>query len=129
MARSLKVVVIINEQHKLLPDQERLLNHTFPEGWSRWDVPADGLTADAQASAASVLADHPVVVASPVPFLTARLAAIKAACAQRSLFLDTQVNLWVFHNDKRVAKEVPDSKGGVRVVHTVAPDGWQLLEV
>jgi hypothetical protein len=129
MARSLKVVVIINEQHKLLPDQERLLNHTFPEGWSRWDVPADGLTAAEQAEAAADLCEEPVIIASPVPFLTARLAAIKAARAQRSLFIDTQINIWVFHNDKRVAKEIPDGKGGVRVVHTVAPEGWQLLEV
>lgn len=120
--------VIINKSHRLLPDQEWLLNQTFSE-WVRWDVPEDGLTADAQASAASVLADHMVVVASPVPFLTARLAAIKAAMAQRSLFIDTQIDLWVFHNDKRVAKEVPDGKGGVRVIHTVAPEGWQLLEV
>lgn len=125
----MNTVVIINKAHKLLPDQERLLNQAFPTGWTRWDVPEEGLTAEAQAAAAAELCEHPVVVASPVPFLTARLAAIKAARAQRSLFIDTQINLWVFHNDRRVAKEVPDGKGGVRVIHTVAPEGWQLLEV
>lgn len=122
-------LVIINEQHKLLPDQHRLLNDAFPAGWARWDIPEKGLTAEAQAAAAAELCEHPVVIASPVPFLTARLAAIKAARAQRDLFLNTQINLWVFHNDKRVAKEIPDGKGGVRVIHTVSPDGWILAAV
>ena len=122
--------VVINQQHKLLPDQERLLNETFTAGWFRWDVPADGLTAEAQAAAASELSIWPVVIASPVPFLTARLAVIKAMRAQRGLFLDeeAQIALWVFHNDSRIAKEIPDGKGGVKVLHTVAPEGWQLLE-
>lgn len=124
----MKTIVILNQSHKLLPQQQELLNSTFQD-WEILPVPDKGWDFNRQCQLAAELCEHPLVFASPVPFLLARVVAIKAARAQRDLFLNTQINLWVFHNDKRVAKEIPDGKGGVRVIHTVSPDGWILAAV
>ena len=113
-----KTAVILNEQHSLLPAQTALLDAKFGAGgWKIFPVPATGWTRQEIETLAVELAEPAralaVVFASPIPLLIARLA------ARKDLVL-------VFHNDRRVAKEVPDGKGGVKVIHTVAPDGWEL---
>lgn len=125
----MKALVVFNQAHKLLPQQEELLNANFPRGWQILPVPEEGWDFERQCELAAELCEHPLVFASPVPFLLARVAAIKAARAQRDLFLTIKVDLWVFHNDSRVAREVPDGKGAVKVIHTVAPHGWILAKV
>ena len=111
----MKSLVVINASHTLFPEQVALLGE-----YERIDVPETGLDLASIQVLAQTLAkrwieeDSQIVVASPIPALF------------KALFsLDTGFH--VFHNDKRDAREVPDGKGGVRVIHAVSSTGWQLV--
>ena len=114
----MKILVILNEQHKLLPDQERLLNEDFEHvGWEIFPVPAEGWTLEQiKEEVLPDLFNRAVVFASPVPALLLFLASQRGG-----------ERVWLFHNDRRVAKEIPDGKGGKKLIHVVATDGWQLV--
>ena len=113
----MKVQVIINKAHTLMPDQVRVLDESFRQGWERYDVPETGWTlSQIREDVLPELETAVTVFASPVPALILLLAGSRAGHG-----------VYVFHNDKRLAKEVPDGKGGVRVIHTVATDGWELV--
>ena len=120
--------VFINETHTILPDQEATLDRRFGKG--NWDfifVPKEGWTWEQQLEEAShfVLTslrkikrdERPLVAVflSPVPALLCLLSRIEGS--------DRTVEVQVFHNDNREAKELP----GGRVVHVVAADGWILV--
>lgn len=112
-----KATLLINEQHSLMPDQEMVLQKTFPQGWNEFRVPSQGLTLTEMTAWVSNIEDPTnavVIMVSPIPAMFCLLA--KKGIEFRAL-----------HNDHRVAKEVPDGKGGVRLIHTVAPEGWQLV--
>lgn len=111
------VKVVINEQHTLLDVQSKLLNEAFGVGnWTLEKIPAEGLNKEAIVALADRFEDEEgdVVFASPIPLLLGR-------CCK------SLVDVWLFHNDKRIAKEVSDGRGGVKLIHVVAPDGWELL--
>jgi hypothetical protein len=113
----MRVQVIINKAHNLLPDQVRVLYGAFRQGWERYDVPESGWTlSQIREDVLPELEDCITVFASPVPALILLLACSRAG-----------YGVYVLHNDRRVAREVPDGKGGVRVIHSVAPDGWELV--
>ena len=110
---AMKTLIIINEQHTLLPDQQRVLDENLRRGWELFPVPAEGWTlAEMREDVLLEIGDRPVVFVSPIPALILMLAGSRAG-----------VNIAVMHNDRRVAKELP----GGRVVHTVAPEGWELV--
>lgn len=123
-----KALIFINKQHTILPDQERVLDLEYGKG--NWDfifVPKEGWTWEQQIEEAS----HFVKIAgesmkdrgekmtavflSPIPGLLSTLSKIEG----RYQSLEVRV----FHNDNRVAKELP----GGKIVHTVAPTGWILV--
>ena len=108
----LVVLVIINEQHSLLPDQETKLNEKFGEGsWEKLNVPANGWTCGEQeAKLGEIGKDDILVFASPLPLML-----LREAQEGRETF--------VFHNDLREKKELPDGK----VIFTVAKSGWEIL--
>ena len=109
----MKTLVVMNEQHSLLPDQERVLNENLRGGWELYPVPAEGWTlAEMREKVMGDLFSAPVVFVSPVPALILWLGAARGGC-----------DVMVMHNDHRVAKELP----GGRVIHTVAPEGWVLV--
>lgn len=131
--------IVINENHSLLPDQERLLDeHNVKRNFVK--IPTTGLTyeemfdlcvdilnqADEEQPSANLDGETflwpkaRVVFISPVPAMIVILARTEGRNPNT-------LNVRVMHNDKRVAKEVPDGKGGVRLIHTVASDGWQLV--
>lgn len=126
-----KGLVIINKAHSLLPDQKRVLDSEIGEGtWSTLLVPEQGWTLEEIRNVYVSIAESApsrvwetgglhVVFASPVPALLNYVAQL-AGSETRLL------TCWVLHNDQRVAKEVPDGKGGVRVIHSIAPTGWRL---
>src|SRR5574343_2030428 len=98
----MKVRVVINEQHKLLPAQEEALNEAFGEDWVIYAIPAEGLDRKTMSRLLSLwhaeVISGPwarIVFASPIPYLLAFCAA------------DENIGTWLFHNDKRIAKEVP----------------------
>jgi len=145
-----KALVVINEQHKLFPDQEALLRERF-DTFDFFTVPADGWTLEKMQRVAEDLhyalsraevrrhpetgkivsvsypgrTENAVVFASPVPFLLKEL-------AKRSMFAEHHgdhaeeselYSVLVFHNDRREKKELSDG----RIIQTVAATGWRLV--
>lgn len=110
------IKIFINEQHKILPEQLNILNETFKEeGYEFWYVPADGYTLEQIKDISNQKFDG-VVFISPIPVLIGMLAA-KAT--------ETNNKVFVFHNDKRDKKELPDG----RIIQVVSLTGWELVRV
>lgn len=112
----MKAVVIINETHKLLPIQTEQIAATFEE-WRLMHVPEQGWTKEQIGRVADELVEGPdaIVFVSPVPLLLGYVAPFG--------------RVWVFHNDKRVAREVKDQQGNTKIIHTLSPEGWELIQV
>ena len=119
-----RAIVIINENHTLLPDQERLLNVTFSKGWEKYPVPSTGWTFSEIENVHLELQDRSVkernglvvVFLSPVP-------ALIKLCTISMCLLDEPIAVAIFHNDIRDAKELPNGQ----IIHTFASHGWQLV--
>jgi hypothetical protein len=129
----MKAMVFINEQHKLLPEQKKILDMKYWDNWELFSVPAEGWTLKEIDKIAETFQSGEIAIfVSPIPALISRLAFSSGAWS-----FEESINhqpdsvycggVWVFHNDHRVSKEVPDGKGGVRIIKTVAPTGWQLV--
>ena len=104
--------VVINEQHTILPDQQRLLDE-FDEVTIQ-KIPYDGLNADQQETLSARLCLRPnVIFISPVPYLMCLVVA------------NARGGVWVMHNDLREKKELPNGK----VISVTAKEGWQNLRV
>lgn len=124
-----KAIVIINEQHKMYPQQLELLNSTYAE-WETLLVPAAGWSKDEQKEKSVEIQDRwrDIVFASPVPYLL-------LMCAQREgRAIEAQYwgqnypetsGVYLFHNDKREKKELPEGK----IINVVSQTGWQLVTV
>jgi len=75
----MKVQVVLNEQHNLMDQQREWLDFKYgSRGWELYPVPAAGWTSSQQKTIADRLAIMAglVVMASPVPVLGMRLAAL-----------------------------------------------------
>lgn len=107
-----KVLVILNEQHKLMDSQEALLNDRFKDDWEILAVPQDGWNKTQQVEVSRDIKNHVVVFASPIPYLLGKVV------AQGTTTL-------VLHNDLREKKELPNGK----IISVVAKEGWELLEI
>jgi len=126
-----KVLVVINEQHSLMPDQERILSERFGS-FDFMKVPSAGWTLAEQVDIAGGFegseVDH-VVFASPVPVLLAKCAAFSAHASLADAANTGRVieypAVWVLHNDHRDKKELPNGK----VISVVAQEGWELVRV
>ena len=123
------ITIIINEQHTLLSDQARVLNEKFGQGtWSTLTVPSAGWTLEEIRTLTDRFNTGTVVFVSPIPALLCSLADKAGYQAGYDRGSDTipsepPLVVLVFHNDNRVAKELP----GGKIIHTVAPDGWILV--
>ena len=109
-----KVQVIINEQHTLLPEQKQILHRVF-SNYEELKVPSDGwdLKTIKEKSLALASTSETVVFASPIP------AMIKILAGHES----DNFSVFVFHNDKREKKELPNGK----IISVTAQTGWQLV--
>ena len=109
-----KVQVIINEQHTLLIEQKEILDRVF-DAWEEYKVPSDGwnLKTIREKSIALASTSEAVVFASPIP------AMIKILAGHES----ENFSVFVFHNDKREKKELPNGK----IISVTAQTGWQLV--
>lgn len=109
-------ILIINKSHSVLPQQIEILGD-----FERFDLPDTGATLKmVQGSYLESFEEfyfkgYDIVFATPFAALMVTLqnAGIPFSC---------------LHNDKRIAQEIPDGKGGVKVIHTVSPDGWVIVE-
>ena len=130
-----KVIVIKNEQHQFLPEQLEQLNKRFGVGsWEDYPVPADGWTKSQMDSVITEIANNrveTVVFLSPIPYLIKMISVdlglnYAAQDSNENInFGNTTVvkEVLVFHNDRRVKKELPNGK----VISVTAQDGWELV--
>ena len=120
----MKALVVINEEHTLFPDQERVLLEHF-ESFERVNVPAEGWTLDEIRATAENLwsksGEHAIVFASPIPALLAMLARWNGQVEGTHAM--TEQNVFVLHNDRRDKKELP----GGKIIAAIAAEGWQLV--
>lgn len=114
--------IIMNTQHRLLPQQESLLRERFGS-WEIFSVTAEGITKDQQLTLADELSgvEGAVVFASPVPVLLAKTAALAVGRLLSGL---PGAAVFVFANDRREAVE-----SGGKLIHRIHPSGWELVEI
>ena len=122
-----KGIVIINEQHKLLPQQEAVLRQEGYRDLEELRVPAQGWTINELETVENDLFDRlkegvDVIFISPVPRLIKGLS-FKAGVLVGEGYPNRLGTVRVFHNDRREKKELPDG----RIIYTVAKDGWTLI--
>lgn len=108
----MKPIVIMNQTHSLMQDQQDVLDKTFPQGFDILGVPADGWTLQQQLDITQDLIGKTVVFVSPVPVLLAKATKLG-------------VDAYVFHNDNRDKKQLPNGK----IIMVVAQTGWQLIHI
>jgi hypothetical protein len=112
-----KAIVVLNEQHSLMSEQEEILKDTF-DSFNIKSVPANGWTLEEMRNIAIELSGEMVkgvniIFASPVPALMIFTAKLEMHNIGR---------VAVFHNDRREKKELPNGK----IIFTVAQTGWEL---
>ena len=124
-----KVKVVINEQHSLLPDQERALKKAGFEKFEFVKIPASGLTKAEQLELAEDLEKEGgcIVFASPVPVLMAKVAFWTGygAASDNVPLKGCFLRVFVLHNDKREKKELPNGT----IVSVVAKEGWEVVPI
>ena len=105
-----KALLVINEQHSILPDQERVLKLAGYE-YEEFKIPAKGMTlAEMREAVDSFPAWSKIIFLSPVP-------------AMMSMLNSKGKRFRVFHNDNREKKELANGK----IIMTVAKEGWELV--
>ena len=120
-----KAIVIMNESHSLLPEQEEILEREY-EGFDIFPVPAQGWTLDEMLDRINQLHEKAceekldLVFVSPVPLMVRELTEM-AMCPKGSG--KRRYNVKLFHNDRREKKEL----SGGRIISVVAQTGWQLV--
>lgn len=147
-----KVLVLINEQHNLMPAQEEILKEKFGQ-WEFVKVPATGWTIDEMKNVAQDLYlalveakpafpgaknnkmkavmtsntgkhNTAIIFVSPIPYLLKELTRLSVTGVPNSDVGETyeQFEIYVFHRDRR---EKTESNGVITT--TVSNDGWQLV--
>lgn len=112
----MKTTIIISEQHTLLQEQEAILKEKFG-AWSTILVPATGWTREERGIICDTLRGN-IVFVSPIPGMILDLAFVFGA----SRVGMHKVRPWVFSNDTREKKELPNGK----VISVTAQTGWYL---
>ena len=120
-----KAIIVMNESHSLLPEQEKILGMVY-EGFDILPVPSQGWDTDEMLDKINQLHDKAceekldIVFVSPIPLMIRELTEM-ALCPKGSGKKRYKVKL--FHNDNRIKKELPDG----RIIQTIAETGWQLV--
>lgn len=115
----METYLVINEAHTLLPDQVRELREKGFDNYEEIRIPKEGWDARTRLSRAHSWARRGgrYIFVSPEPVILGRMAYFAA--------FRKDVAVYVFSNDRRVKKELPDG----RIVQTIAPVGWRLVEL
>jgi hypothetical protein len=122
-------LVVLNEQHTLSPQQKELLDKKF-QGWEPFLVPAAGWTKKRIEELSRnnldrrVETQDAIVFASPIPLLISRLVH-EVAFSNFHQSPMWGVSVWLFHNDQREKKELPNGK----TIQVVAQEGWEVVKV
>ena len=125
-----EAIIILNEQHKLLPEQEAILIQRFGR-FETLSVPATGWTKDKQDQVIRQITYQIVVFVSPIPYMIKKLSMDAAGFNARNddhggllpCPKNTVVEMvFVMANDTREKKELP----GGKVISVTAKTGWYL---
>lgn len=132
MKKMKKALVIMNENHSLLPEQEKILKERFEE-YEILPVPATGWTLEEMNRKIEEILSSVknnartnigVVFVSPIPYMIMELARREVELlGTGECWCQTGIQVFVFHNDCREKKELPDG----RIIQVVAREGWQLV--
>lgn len=120
-----KAIIVMNESHSLLPEQEKILGMVY-EGFDILPVPAQGWDIGEMIDQIFQLHERAcrekldIVFVSPIPLMIRELTEM-AICPKGSGRRRYKVKL--FHNDNRVKKELPNGK----IIQTIAETGWELV--
>ena len=119
-----KAIVIMNEAHSLLPEQEKILGMVY-EGFDIFPVPAQGwdigemIDKINQFHKKACKEKFDIVFVSPIPLMIRELTEM-AMCPNSGR---RRYRVKLFHNDRREKKELP----GGKIIQVVAKEGWQLV--
>jgi len=122
----MKVYVIKNEQHSLFEEQIQILEKRFGS-YEEYLAPTNGWTLKEMQQHVDFLYQNAdiVVFASPVPYILMRLSYLAAQCMDMNTGVKAYAleRVYVFHNDRREKKELPNGK----IIQTVSSTGWELV--
>lgn len=120
------VLVIMNRQHGLFQEQKEILSNKFKDKIIEFFyIPSHGLSLEEiEILSEEILSCEKysdIVFVSPIPHM------IQILCVNMGYGLATRnkdyTHVWVFHNDKREKKELPNGK----IIQTISKTGWKLL--
>ena len=114
-------IVLLNEQHKLLPEQKELLDSKFPK-YKVKSIPAEGWTREEMETITDELVGRTVVFVSPIPLLIRELSVISGAEMQQDFRNKEFTKVFLFHNDKREKKEING-----KIISVISKTGWELV--
>ena len=119
-----KAIIVMNESHSLLPEQEKILGMVY-EGFDILPVPSQGWNIGEMIDQINQLHEKAcvekfdIVFVSPIPLMIRELTEM-AICPKGS---GRRYKVKLFHNDRREKKELPDGK----IIQVVAQTGWELV--
>lgn len=128
-----RLTVIMNENHTLLPEQERILKEEFPDiepeflfapasGWTKEEMDEIVTSVKKAAIGPDRYLFQYIVFVSPIPYLLREITRAEVI-ARPECCIETGILTYVFHNDRREKKELPDG----RMIQVIAQEGWQLV--
>lgn len=126
-----QAIVLINESHSLLEDQQRVLEERY-EGYEILPIPASGWTLEEMDEKVKEISSMEleegklyldVIFVSPVPYMIRELTRKEIYMPTVEYAEQTHIFVHVFHNDRREKKELP----GGKVIQVVAKEGWKLV--
>ena len=126
----MKTIVIMNESHSMMEDQERVMKEHFGEDWEVYPVPASGWTKEEMDEQMKKMREMNqkhgglnIVFLSPVPYMLMELTRNEMYAPSAEYCENTGLFVHVLHNDRREKKELPNG----RYISVIAKEGWQLL--
>lgn len=127
-----KALVVMNESHSLLPEQEEILKREYND-IDFLSVPASGWTLKEMKKIIKQIKNKEyngekkyldVIFVSPIPYMIMELTRKEVDLSGAGEYWDyTGIHVRIFHNDNREKKELPNGK----IIQVVAREGWQLV--
>ena len=124
----MKTIIIINEQHSLLPQQKEIIVRELGGEIELKKIPSEGINRQQIEEIVEELSNLDtinILVLSPIPLLLGRLAHRAGEIDGRYDWICLRSHIYILHNDKREKKELPNGK----VISVVAQEGWELIEI
>ena len=124
----MNTIIIINEQHSLLPQQSEIIRKELGQEIELRKIPAEGINRqqiEELAEELNRLNNINIVVLSPIPLLLGRLAYTSGEIDGRYDCVCPRNHIYILHNDQREKKELPNGK----IISVVAQEGWELIEI